>query len=159
MSINLACSWGKARAAHWMLGDAQNTHSGVYRRRACAHSGRRGRFSGITPTVTRTTARNAAHNPWAVLSDVFARWFYTNYGLSPCYCLHYQRRRHRHLRAIPSLLSRRKRRLSITISITVKCETVSRVAISIPIRGIDIAIDRYPNIGAILLWKQKHLFL
>lgn len=37
--------------------------------------------------VTKATARNTAHNPQAVLSDVFARWFYTNYGLSPCYCL------------------------------------------------------------------------
>lgn len=49
--------------------------------------GRRVRFSGVAPAVTRTTARNAAHNPRAVLSDVFARWFYTNYGLSPCHCL------------------------------------------------------------------------
>lgn len=75
----VGCCWTQARTEVCIGGEPARNR------------GRRGSFSRVAPAVSRTTARNAAHNPRAVLSDVFARWFYTNYGLSPCHCLHYWR--------------------------------------------------------------------
>lgn len=71
VAVNLACSWGKARAARWQgcRYDIQ-THTCTHKcTQVCIggelarNRGRRDRFSGIASAVTRTTARNAAHNP------------------------------------------------------------------------------------------------